>query len=51
MLGLYVDYSSSAVKHIFLQYGRHICSGAYASNVKLGISATLLTLLIAVSLL
>ena len=35
MLGLYVDYSSSAVEHVqYVQYDRHICSGAYASNVK-----------------
>ena len=33
ILGLYVDYSSSAVG-IPVQCGRNICSGAYANNVK-----------------
>ena len=33
MLGLYVDYSSRAMEHVYT-VGRHIYSGAYANNVK-----------------
>ena len=33
MWGVYVDCSSNAVD-MYGHYGRHICSGAYANNVK-----------------
>ena len=45
---LYVDYSRHAVGHICAMW-RHICSEAYASNVKLCIPELPVTLLLAVS--
>ena len=45
MWGLYVDYSSSAMEHMYS--AMHICPGAYANNLKLCMPEFLFTLLIA----
>ena len=48
MCSPYIDFSSSAVGITYMHCGRHICSGAYASNVKCMYTGAVVILLIAV---